>query len=195
MSSVKVDYYFVLDFEANCIENGRLVCQEIIEFPVGVVNPNSYCIENTFHHYVRPEVVPTLTDFCTQLTGITQGQVSDALTLSEVLDKFDIWVNENYSSANWVFVTCGDWDLRTCLPREANFKKIQYKPYFKSYINIKKVFPNNPKGMLEMLQAMKIPHTGRHHSGIDDVRNIAEVLIGMLRAGVNIVMENITVLK
>lgn len=160
-----------------------------------MVNPNSYSIENTFHHYVRPEVVPVLTDFCTQLTGITQSQVSDALTLSEVLYKFDIWVNENYSSANWVFVTCGDWDLRTCLPREAKFKKIQYKPYFKSYINIKKVFPNNPKGMLEMLDAMNIPHTGRHHSGIDDVRNIAEVLIGMLRAGVSIVTENITVLK
>lgn len=46
--------------------------------------------------------------------------------------------------------------------------------------------------MIGMLDAMKIPHIGRHHSGIDDVRNIAEVLIGMLKAGVNILPEDIS---
>lgn len=45
ITPIDLDYYFVLDFEANCIENGRLVCQEIIEFPVGVVNARSYCLE------------------------------------------------------------------------------------------------------------------------------------------------------
>lgn len=85
--------------------------------------------------------------------------------------------------------------MRTCLPRESRFKKIQYKSYFKSYINIKNIFPNNPKHMMELLEVMKIPHTGRHHSGIDDVKNIAEVLISMLKAGVNVLPEDITKLK
>ena len=49
--------------------------------------------------------------------------------------------------------------------------------------------------MIGMLDAMKIPHIGRHHSGIDDVKNIAEVLISMLKAGVNVLPEDITKLK
>jgi hypothetical protein len=32
------DYILVLDFEANCIERGKMECQEIIEFPVKALN-------------------------------------------------------------------------------------------------------------------------------------------------------------
>lgn len=45
ITPIDLDYYFVLDFEANCIQKGRLECQEIIEFPVGVINARSHCLE------------------------------------------------------------------------------------------------------------------------------------------------------
>lgn len=31
-----------------------------------------------------------------------------------------------------------------------------------------------------MLSALKIQHEGKHHSGIDDVRNICKVCIGLI---------------
>lgn len=46
--------------------------QEIIEFPVLNVETNSFEIVGTFHRYVKPEIHPTLTPFCTSLTGIIQ---------------------------------------------------------------------------------------------------------------------------
>jgi hypothetical protein len=30
---------------------------------------------------------------------------------------------------------------------------------------------------MEMLNILKIPHYGKHHSGIDDVKNICEICI------------------
>lgn len=46
--------------------------QEIIEFPVLKVDATTFDVTDKFHEYVRPVYNPKLTDFCTQLTGITQ---------------------------------------------------------------------------------------------------------------------------
>ena len=42
-------------------------------------------------------------------------------------------------------------------------------------IDLKKVKAQN-KGMTEMLEACKIPLEGRHHSGIDDARNLSKIV-------------------
>lgn len=34
-------------------------------------------------------------------------------------------------------------------------------------------------GMMRMLKKLNIPHQGRHHSGIDDVKNICEICLGL----------------
>ncbi len=36
------------------------------------------------------------------------------------------------------------------------------------------------KGMTEMLNALEIPLEGRHHSGIDDSRNLSKVILALL---------------
>lgn len=46
------------------------------------------------------------------------------------------YIKEN----NYTFVTCGDWDLSNCLKNEAKHKKINVRPFLRSYINIKKYF-------------------------------------------------------
>lgn len=44
--------------------------------------------------------------------------------------------NDNF---NFIFITCGDWDLRIMLPSQCNQFKIDYPPYFRKWINLKKV--------------------------------------------------------
>lgn len=46
--------------------------------------------------------------------------------LKEVLDKLDNWMGKqiNLHSKNFTFVTCGDWDLTTCLRSEVRTKNI-----------------------------------------------------------------------
>ncbi len=88
--------------------------------------------------------------------------------------------------------------------REALHKKMNVPSYMKRWINFKKVFPvhlfdkskpptviNNIKdvrkpfvsGMTEMLDLCQITLQGRHHSGIDDSRNIAACVLKCLNLG------------
>lgn len=65
----------------------------------------------------------------------------------------------------------------------------------KNYINIKKQFPkqyypfkpkegdNRLPDMVGMLQGMNLKLDGHHHSGIDDSKNIAKVVIALLQKG------------
>ena len=50
---------------------------EIIEFPVVFLNLATLEVDFIFHSFVRPVETFTLTDFCTNLTGITQEQVDE----------------------------------------------------------------------------------------------------------------------
>jgi len=47
------------------------------------------------------------------------------------------------------------------------------------------------KGMMEMIGLLEIEHVGRHHSGIDDVTNIARCMAAMLQAGVGVFESDI----
>lgn len=38
-------------------------------------------IKATFHEYVRPEIQPELTPFCTELTGITQVRLASIFNI------------------------------------------------------------------------------------------------------------------
>ena len=44
----------------------------IVEFPAVLLNTNSGEIESEFHMYVQPQEHTKLSDFCKELTGITQ---------------------------------------------------------------------------------------------------------------------------
>lgn len=73
--ATRLRYLLVLDFEATCDDTGRVVPREeseIIEFPTLLYDLDEDKVQATFHEYVRPVRHETLTQFCTQLTGIEQ---------------------------------------------------------------------------------------------------------------------------
>lgn len=184
-------YLLILDFEANCIEEGKLECQEIIEFPVVPIDMKNLKVmeDKIFHTYVKPTVVPKLTDFCTKLTGITQAQVDQGVELTEVLKKLEQWRTDNFFTFhNSTYVTCGKWDLNTCLKNEAAYKKLKVPDHLRKFINIKDAWcstftePKSP-GMPGMLDSLKLTLDGKHHSGIDDSKNIAKIAIGLIQRG------------
>lgn len=116
-------YLGILDFEANCLEHAKINPQEIIEFPIIVYNLETQKIERhrDFHYYCKPTI--KLTRFCTKLTGITQDMVNNGEEFNNVLGYLYEWMTSNgfldYSgNCNMLFVTCGDWDLRTMLPNQ-----------------------------------------------------------------------------
>ncbi|XP_057369621.1 ERI1 exoribonuclease 3-like [Daphnia carinata] len=176
------DRLLVLDFEATCDrKRGTIRPQEIIEFPVLNVETNSFEIVGTFHRYVKPEIHPTLTPFCTSLTGIIQDMVEDESPLKTVMEDFHQWfISQNLQNKKFAFVTCGDWDLQQLLPRQCIHTGLGIPAYFKSWINIKMIFAEStgvyPRNLPHMLSHANLVQSGRLHSGIDDCHNIAAVV-------------------
>ncbi|VDL71163.1 unnamed protein product [Nippostrongylus brasiliensis] len=182
------DYLLVLDFEATCSLYKIHPYQEIIEFPVAKVDTKTWSICSYFHHYVRPVANPTLSSFCTHLTGIIQEMVDDQPTIEEVLCSFDEWMKkEQILDSRFAFVTCGDWDLGVMLPSELQNKHLDMPSYFNRWINIKKSYCEHSgtwaKGLKDLLQIYGLQHAGRLHSGIDDVKTICSLTSAMAKEG------------
>jgi ERI1 exoribonuclease 3 len=193
---------FVLDFEANCIKDKILYPQEIIEIPVIAYDTFTDKIIGQFHQYCKP--YKQITPFCTELTGITQGMVNAGDSFELALKSLEKWifdiigeitnerVNENppqNKQIEYLFVTCGDWDLKTALVKQCKYLAMPVPKTMSEWCNIKTIFKEiirkNPGGMMSMLKILGIKHTGRHHSGIDDVRNIVEIARELTRRKCN----------
>ncbi|XP_064415812.1 ERI1 exoribonuclease 3 [Latimeria chalumnae] len=182
--------FLVLDLEATC-DTTELHPQEIIEFPILKLNGKTMAVESIFHTYVKPMVHTKLTPFCIQLTGIDQKTVDGQPTLKEALQMVDDWMrredllNPNVMS---IFVTCGDWDLNKMLPGQCNYLGLPLPDYFKQWINLKKAYSfamgTWPKsGLPAMIEGLGLEHIGRHHNGIDDCKNIANIMREMAQRG------------
>lgn len=197
------DYYLILDFEATCDENKRYT-NEIIEFPIILLNASSLKIVSEFHKYVKPTFFPKLTKFCTELTGIRQEMVDKADVFKKTLGMVHHWMQQQGLISKefnlqldrktqvtylkkFAFVTCGDWDLKVMLPKQSERENIVVPPYYERFVNIKHIFTNfmgkKAYGMTSMLQELNLKLEGRHHSGIDDARNITKIVVELIKRG------------
>ena len=185
----KLDYFLVLDFEGviNKDQDSPDV-MEIIEFPVLKINAKTLETESIFHTYVQPVIHQKLNPVCTEITGITQEMVDGQPMLPKTLIMLDEWMKKEgllEKGVNFCFVTCGDWDLKKGLPVNCDYLDIAYPDYLKRWINIKTYFQaivgKKGHGMKTMLQDLKLTLDGKHHSGIDDSKNIAKILRELVR--------------
>ncbi len=198
-------YICVLDFEATCWEGSmNKERMEIIEFPSvllrvpidpangggSLAGPIEQVAE--FAEYVRPTLVPKLTPFCTSLTGIEQATVDAAREFAPVFRDHMAWLWLHTQGAPCLIATCGHWDLKTQLPRELRrphhgLRLSKIPNAYASYVNVKDEFESLYRckggGMTDMLAFLRLPLVGRHHSGIDDTRNIAAILMHLLENG------------
>jgi len=176
-----------LDVEATCEERSKHYVHEIIELPVVVINTTrGGGVVGEFHTFVRPTINSTLTPFCTQLTGITQEQVDAAPTLPEALQQLDAWLAEQgfvhtEERKDFTFACDGPWDLRFFLHGECARKGVQKPAYFDKWCNMKQLFADHYHErsckIHKMLALQGMKFEGRLHSGIDDTRNIARIVM------------------
>jgi inhibitor of KinA sporulation pathway (predicted exonuclease) len=177
-------YYLIIDLEATCKqERDRNFQTEIIE--IGAVLVKDKQIISEFNQFVRPTENRTLTDFCKNLTSITQEQVDSAQTLVYALSNLKAWLYNLKIESNQpdlTFCSWGDYD-RNQLLRETQRKRINY-PFNDQHINIKKRFANKfnckPCGVDKAVQIMGWQFEGTHHRGIDDAKNITKLFMEIL---------------
>jgi inhibitor of KinA sporulation pathway (predicted exonuclease) len=208
--SERLEYICVLDFEATTDgplgpdgeimkdkTRGPPYPHEVTEFPSVLLQWDSEAVMykeiSRFDQFCRPLMNPTITPFCYKLTGITQEQIDQGRDFPEVLIDHFRWLVKHINS-EWSklgILTGGFWDFGIMLPMECKkWALVPPAPYLE-LINIKKHFVEfyptltggKEKGMAGMLKATGLPLVGKHHSGIDDCANIAQLVIKMSNDG------------
>ncbi|KAI9279616.1 ribonuclease H-like domain-containing protein [Sporodiniella umbellata] len=187
------DYYLFFDVEATCVENGGFKYpNEIIEFPVVLVDGKTFDIVDTFRSYVKPTVNPVLSDFCIQLTGITQDIIDNSPPFIDVLNQFQRFLGKYglFQSFTAVFVTDGPFDIRDFITKQLDHSNIDPRPIYFSlpWVNIRELFRKHynfvqNKNISGMLAHLNMEFKGREHSGLDDARNLAYIAKRMSEDG------------
>lgn len=181
--------------------------QEIIEFPsvlLRIHDDGSVAVVSEIDLFVRPRLHPLLTAFCTELTGIEQVSVDRGVDIVDALHAHTKWLSEHTGVASAgtakdveealgrkvLVCTCGDWDLKTMLPTQSRRDGFSIPMHLSRWHNVKQGFEGcyskRAHGMTDMLRHLKIRLEGRHHSGIDDCRNIARIATAMVDSGFTI---------
>ena len=204
-------YLVVLDFEATCDKDRKTFKPiEIIEWPAVIVDVETLKIykdpKDYFHVYIKPQKNPILTEFCTELTGITQEMVDppNGIYIEQALEKWNKWCydhdllpSNDDTSPRAAIVTCGDWDLQQMWSKQCKVSGFNFgnpAMLFAGWINVKAIFQRMmgleyKVGMKGMLEILRMTLDGRHHSGIDDVKNICKIVVELLKRNKNMFMN------
>ena len=119
----RIKYFVVLDFEATCNTKEQMNRgdMEIIEFPSVLIKRSTMEIVDEFQRFVKTKKFPEISQYCTDVTGITQQIIDEqGQEFTSVLEQHQQWLRSHdiIDPKSVVFVTCGDWDLKTMLPRQ-----------------------------------------------------------------------------
>ncbi|MDM8559446.1 3'-5' exonuclease [Candidatus Parabeggiatoa sp. HSG14] len=172
----------VIDIEATCwrkkIPKGQL--NEIIEVGICVLDTSTY--EGTHNDSIIVKPNSEVSEFCTELTTLTQGDVDKGISLKEACEI----LQTKYLSRERIWASYGAYD-RKQFQRECKAKGVDY-PFYSEHINVKELFAEtfslrNPVGMASALRKLELPLEGTHHRGVDDAWNIAKILACLFQEG------------
>jgi inhibitor of KinA sporulation pathway (predicted exonuclease) len=197
----------IYDLEATCWGEGDPLRDrqreesEIIEIGAVMLRfhpfAQRYFPAEEFTTFVRPKLHPHLSDFCTELTSITQSDVEEAPLFGDAVALFARWLFEMdlvavhpavnaYRGSMFRLASWGRYDY-TMLMRHMELNNV-----FSSclggahYLNLKEAYIDHMKllkrplyggrGLSAALKANNIEVTGRVHRGVDDARNTAHLM-------------------
>ncbi|KAK9446963.1 ribonuclease H-like domain-containing protein [Limtongia smithiae] len=212
----KIRYLFCMDIEATFepevpFSRGT---HEVIELPCVLVDLARLEIVDEFHTFVRPTIAP-LTSACTELTGITTEMLSTSPSFREAMRMLDGFILKHGDKLvprprvgempaagwpksvgkNYTWVTDGRADIERflCL-RSCKINAVRLPPYMNGhYVDVKLLFRQHFKErtfrrLPEMLAKWGLSFEGREHSGLQDARQVARLMILLVgEAGVEVV--------
>ena len=186
---MKYPYFVVIDFEATCSETNDDFIHEIIEFPAVLIDTQNMVICNTFQRYCKPVINPILTEFCSDLTGISQDQVNKSKGFIDVLKDFEEWLvfHRLGTEHKFAIVTDGPWDMSRFLKTQTDVSCITFPVWAKQWINLRKAYSAfydvGRCNLQHMLDDLGMKFEGRPHCGLDDAKNIANIAVRLLKDG------------
>jgi inhibitor of KinA sporulation pathway (predicted exonuclease) len=173
----------VTDLEATCCDKDSIPRSESEIIEIGSVLTElvngEWIIQDEFETFIKPVMHPELTEFCTELTSITQTMVDESPLFNEAYGNFEDWVK---SCGDVKFASWGGYDARQ-FGRSCDLNGLTFMFDKKDCLNLKELFslgrPNMKKrgvGLTKALAAEGLSFEGNLHRGIDDARNIQRLL-------------------
>lgn len=173
--AIELDKIIVIDVESTCWEEVPPDQKsEIIEIGICVLDTKTLTLEDSESMLVRP-ANSTVSDFCTELTTLTQEMVDGGVQFANACAALE----SKYKTRFRAWASWGDYDRRQ-FKRQCEATNTTY-PFGLTHINVKNLFAvlmGLPKevGMAKALEMLDMPLVGIHHRGVDDARNIANIM-------------------
>lgn len=198
--------YIIFDLEATCsdtdnkfemetIEIGGIVfaekypksleyiwdSEEELQFitkTLSPIMPEELEIIGKLDEFVKPVINPILTDFCKNLTHITQEQVDSAKIFPSAIEELTVMLDsefgEDYRLCSWGFYD------RKQLTHDCNYHHLS-TDWLKKHISIKhqygKIKGIKPCGIKKALNRENERFTGIHHRADSDALNISKIFL------------------
>lgn len=167
----------IVDVEATCEKDDDSFDNETIEIG-GVVVDERYLELASFQKFIRPKLNPTLSNFCNQLTGITQSHVDSAEDFCQVIEEmFDFCALHHVMEwGSW-----GQYDQKQ-LKKDANRYGLKLPDWFNRHTNFKKTFIRSRPGKLKQVglptacRIMGVDLVQPHHRALSDARTVRRIL-------------------
>ncbi len=153
---------------------------EIIEIGAVAVSSSKGEIVSEFQSFIRPVRNAVLTDFCKELTSISQKQVDEASDYPIVEREFGVWLSglDDYDFCSWGFYD------RKQFEQDCKYHSVPY-PFAGPHRNLKIEFAGaigskKKMGVGGALRKLGFQFAGTPHRGIDDARNIARIYASVI---------------
>lgn len=176
------NFYAVLDVEATCCNKGSIPREEMEIIEIGVVVCDSnFTPLGTKSIFIKPVRNPVLTDFCKELTNITQDNVDNGFSFSDGLKEFNSFINYvTKGDPNVLYCSWGNYD-KNQFDKDCKFHE-ETHPFEYDHLNLKFQFADKNNlnirkcGLGKALKLYGLEFYGTAHRGVDDARNIARLL-------------------
>jgi len=178
----RLDKIIVIDIEQTCWaskeEQGEQP-PEIIEIGLCKLHVDSLEITDKTSWLIKP-MKSKISEYCTNLTGITQKNVNGGVIFSHACNK----IAKNFGTKNRMY---GAWgEDRSSISTECERWYIQ-SPFSDRYLNISSLF-NIMLGLKSAgvsvenaLKELGMEFEGRKHSAVDDAYNTARILRSIIK--------------
>lgn len=170
----------IFDIEATCEDRNINKNYNMETIEIGAVKVYNGKVIDEFQTFIEPEYTDRLTDYCSELTGITYSDLEGAPKFTEAILEFHKFI------IGCDIYSCGNFDKKFLI-NEIKEKGARYEHKLvsnsikSSHKNLKTLFSqitNNKKcGMIEMAEILSIQLDGNIHRALDDAKNLTKIYL------------------
>lgn len=171
--------FIIFDLEATCYMKDAPdgFFNEIIE--IGAIKIDSTGKEiDRFSKFLKPLKFPYISDFCTELTTITQTDIDNAPDAKSVLQEFLDFIDKDSLLVSWGYYDINQLTHDLKLNR-IEHQSLEHRSFKHDYAKINNFTGKrkNGIGVKRALQNENMEFVGQHHRGIDDAINIKNIFL------------------